>query len=41
MKKIEAIIQPEQFNLVEQYFLKLGIVNMTVSHIYTGYDQEG
>jgi nitrogen regulatory protein PII len=41
MKKIEAIIRPEQFNLVEQTLLEFGIASMTVSHVYGSDRQEG
>ncbi|MGL5808281.1 MAG: P-II family nitrogen regulator [Xenococcaceae cyanobacterium] len=41
MKKIEAIIRPEQFNLVEHALVDFGIASMTVSHIYGSDRSEG
>ncbi len=41
MKKIEAIIRPEQFNLVERALVDFGIASMTVSHIYGSDRSEG
>jgi nitrogen regulatory protein P-II 1 len=41
VKKIEAIIRPEQFNLVERALVDYGIASMTVSHIYGSDRSEG